>query len=388
MLIIALERITKLHASGKLNNQRARNPLNAEKSPRTVLHGFDCKPPPPKYEEKPKWNYPESDWGLMAKFSSQRSIYEAIYERERSQKRIEQEISQLREKNLEIIEKEIKKRQDNLEREKFERHQRDEEFERLEEMLSNPQKYSHIHAATNEGIPQSKQQNLDGHLLKDLHLHQPHLSEPSTPPARRFNPEKLNMQESSLFNKFGRSSRNQELLDKALTYALPHKNPPQIKSVNGNSDNSLLQIKKRTKRNLEVYEKNLLNNYQSLTEIPVANIRSLQETHPEVLAKYRTERAAEFIAKQGSSALKPPSHRLDIGTVAFRPGGILPAKSSSTPSNGKAKVRSSSEVPLPIEILSEELKKTESDIALQKLRIGLNSKPPKHYEKTKAKSQR
>jgi hypothetical protein len=355
-----------------LNQQRARNPLAAERSPRNGHYGFDPNPPPPQYPEKPRWNYPENDWGLMAKFGSQKQIYEQIYEREKSQKQVEQEISRLRAKNLEIIENELQKRQDQLQREKDEQLAKDREFHKFQEMVANPQKYSHMNASTHQRHHHHHYEDNDEILLKDLHARR------ESTPGIRFSPEKLNMKESSLFNKYGKSSKNQELLEKALNNTVPP----------SSSTSSLHQTKRQTKKNLDLYEKNLLNTYKTLSTVPVANIRSLQEDYPEVLKQYRTERAAEFISKQGNSALKPPPERNDLGTVAFRPGGILPAPKKAGDSTLKkthSKSQSLSDISLPLDILTEQLKKTEDEIAYQRVKIGLNKKPTKTFEKSSTK---
>jgi hypothetical protein len=70
-----------------------RNPLAAERSPRNDGQKFDTAVPvaPPEQE---RWKYPETDWGLMAQFSSQKDVYEAIYERERNHYKELQEVIQ------------------------------------------------------------------------------------------------------------------------------------------------------------------------------------------------------------------------------------------------------------------------------------------------------
>jgi hypothetical protein len=373
-------RITKLHEAGMIERKPERNPLNAEKSPRVNFNGFDFNPPKPR-EEKPRWVYPESDWGLMAKFNSQKQIYSAIYERERSQKQIEQEINQLREKNLKLIENEIQKRKEHIEKERLEQEEREREYKKMEDMIANPHKYAHMQnymsAHKENGINPKSDFELQEAIAKDLRdpkdrsgAHTPKVFKP------------LDMS-NSLFNKYGKSSRNHELLDKFL----PTTDDLPKGKVNSTELKSTL---KKSRKNLELFEKNLFNTYQTLSEVPVTNIRALEKDHPEVLAKFRAERAAEFVAKRGKSALEPPAPRNDLGTVAFRPGGILPAtttkhdeqnrstklnKSISSSSNGME-----ASLNLPVELLSQQLKKTEDEIAFQKVKIGLNSKKPKHYE--------
>lgn len=362
-----------------MNNRRARNPLAAEKSPRNEFYGFDFTPPPAQ-PEKERWHYPESDWGLMAKFQTQKQIYEALYERERSQKQVEQEIKRLREQNLQIIENELKKRQDLINKEKDEQKLKDQEFAHFQEMVSNPGKYAHMNASTTKHHQTSSNFD-DSALFADLHHKPQREKKPAATPVLKISPNKINMKESSLFNKFGKSSLNHDLLEKALNQTVP---PPSSSSA---SATSLHQTKRQTKKNLDIYEKNLLNTYKTLTNVPVANIKTLQENYPEVLKQYRTDRAAEFIAKQGTAAIQPPPHRDDIGTTAFRPGGVLPApkKAESTlkrTHGGGGGGGSTQDLSLPLDMLTQQLKKTEDDIAMQRLKIGLNTKPTKSYDKT------
>jgi hypothetical protein len=311
---------------GELQGKRARNPLNAEKSPRLDFHGFDVNPPPGR-EEKDRWVYPESDWGLMAKFQSQKPIYEAIYHRERSQKQVDQEIQRLREKNQRMIEDEIRKREEHLEHEKFLRQQKDAEFKKLGDMLANPGKYSHIQLQRQQQIVEySKNGGADDndHYLTDAiqkelngdnhHHHRGRKnskhSDNSTP---RVPYKPLDMNTNALFNKFGKSSVNQEMLDRYL-----HENN-QASTKPITDQKQLQKTMKKTKRNLDLYEKNLLNTYSSLSEIPVSNMRPLQKDHPEILAKYRADRAAEFVSKhdQVVALHSPPAA---VGTLPFRPG--------------------------------------------------------------------
>lgn len=111
-----------------VENTRDRNPLNAEKSPRRN-DAFEYRPPPGKAPEE-KWNYPESDWGLMAKFRSQKQIYDDIFHKEKEyQKRVDS-VASIRAENQRIIQEEFdrqkqlydvaKKRKDEQDKERFE----------------------------------------------------------------------------------------------------------------------------------------------------------------------------------------------------------------------------------------------------------------------------
>lgn len=110
-----------------VENARERNPLNAEKSPRRN-DAFEYRPPAGKVVEE-KWNYPESDWGLMAKFRSQAKIYDDIFQKEKEyQKRVDS-VASIRADNQRMIQDEFdrqkhlydvaKKRKDEADRERF-----------------------------------------------------------------------------------------------------------------------------------------------------------------------------------------------------------------------------------------------------------------------------
>ncbi|RYH05368.1 hypothetical protein EON65_44895 [archaeon] len=71
MNVLIWFRLARLQQTGQMVYKPSRNPLNAERSPRGEFKGFSFDPPPAT-PEKDRWNYPESDWGLMAKFSSQK----------------------------------------------------------------------------------------------------------------------------------------------------------------------------------------------------------------------------------------------------------------------------------------------------------------------------
>ena len=65
-------RINCARKNGTLKHKPSRNPLRAEATPRVDYKGFDYTPPPAAVVEVDRWVYPESDWGLMQKFDSQK----------------------------------------------------------------------------------------------------------------------------------------------------------------------------------------------------------------------------------------------------------------------------------------------------------------------------
>ena len=59
----------------------------------------------------------------------------------------------------------------------------------------------------------------------------------------------------------------------------------------------------------------------------ISTFKSIGEEHPEVLAEWRAKRAASFVAKHADPTHPPPAR--DMNRVSFRPGGILPAKTTA-----------------------------------------------------------
>lgn len=72
-------RIEVMRKHGTLPTKQVRNPMRAEKTPRRDDHGhFDFSIPTGRKELKDfhRWDYPESDFGLMGKFATQKDKYE------------------------------------------------------------------------------------------------------------------------------------------------------------------------------------------------------------------------------------------------------------------------------------------------------------------------
>ena len=86
--------INGMRKSGTLVFKPNRNPLRAEVTPRRDYKGFDYNPPPA-IPVPERWKYPETDWGLMLKFDSQKSIY---MELEETAKRCENNIREFKNK--------------------------------------------------------------------------------------------------------------------------------------------------------------------------------------------------------------------------------------------------------------------------------------------------
>jgi hypothetical protein len=62
--------------------------------------------------------------------------------------------------------------------------------------------------------------------------------------------------------------------------------------------------------------------FTSLYEQPISTFKSLGKSNPEVLEKWRAERAANFINELRGDPVHPPKHRL-VSKSAFRPPGLL-----------------------------------------------------------------
>lgn len=67
---------------GLLPLKSKRNPLVMERSPREKVKPFDFSVPP-KQPEEARWNYPEADLGILAKFPSQKEQFDLQREKER-----------------------------------------------------------------------------------------------------------------------------------------------------------------------------------------------------------------------------------------------------------------------------------------------------------------
>jgi hypothetical protein len=96
----SLERTAAINGkikSGTITYKQTRNPLRAEPTPRVDYKGFNYNPPeaPP---VKERWIYPETDWGLMLKFSSQKAIYQEL---EETAKRCDDRIREFKSKQSE-----------------------------------------------------------------------------------------------------------------------------------------------------------------------------------------------------------------------------------------------------------------------------------------------
>lgn len=139
----------------------------------------------------------------------------------------------------------------------------------------------------------------------------------------------------------------------------------------------------------------------SLIDFPVTSLKTLQSSHPEILAKLRAERAAKYVESL-NNPLYPPEYDHVSARGAFRPGGgtlkysntgefpelrvTHKKKSNSNNINGNNR-NTTPEEPLTTDRIKDNLKslvkileETDNEIAKQDLKIAL-SKKVKTYEK-------
>lgn len=303
--------------SGTITYKKTRNPLRAEPTPRVDYKGFNYNPPPaPKVEER--WIYPEQDWGLMLKFSSQKQIYQEL---EETAKRCDDRIAEFRNRQQE---------------------------------------------------PATGRQTAAGSMTQRESARTPKLDSPK---------ESTEVTESA-----------RKFLD----------------SVSG-------------------FETVPAKSSARQTEDATKNIKALKilraKNHPEIIEKYRAERAADFIRHQ-KHAFDAPTHR-DLPESGFKPGGgcvnmdkvrdqramkqeeqkrHMQMHRENATNKGKihgsgravmGSARGSGVAEAPVDTgrlkeqlstLLDQLNKTEDELGRQELKIALNHKTY-NYEREKKKSQ-
>lgn len=156
----------------------------------------------------------------------------------------------------------------------------------------------------------------------------------------------------------------------------------------------------------------------------ISIFKDVSAKHPEMLAEWRAQRAADFVSSH-KNAVDPPMRR-ELSTKSFRPGGILPATTAAgaaaaagrakktsmfgdtgsstaendvgsnnnsntsgdysntnnnTISHSKPNLTSSASLlSMNMQNLTKELKNTEEQLARQELKIKLNTRATKHFE--------
>lgn len=361
-----------------------RNPLNAEKSPRTDFTGFVFKPPESTIVEKPKWNYSDSDWGLMAQFRSQKDIYEQIYDRERRQKERECEVEQIKKENTYKIEEEIKRRRDKYDASRKAVEEEEQKFRKLDAILESPDQDTakhHHFSQHHQHHQENKRTIIDPELL------------------RLDNDDEGSRKTNSKFTKS--NNHNRTLSSSSSSSLIPMTaKPSKIGNVHDleilnqtlASSSSSLKSNKKTqsmmKQSLKQYEKSLITSHPKLTTFGASSLKELQTLAPEVMQEYRLERAKQFINNQGENALYPPqSSSMLLGggassTTAFRPAGIAivtkPPQQHEQHTTTKTN-RNNNNANIPVAYLQAELNKTEEAYSRQKLLISLQNSRTKSY---------
>lgn len=344
---------------GLLTHKKQRNPLAAERSPRGEFAGFDFSVPA-KAPDPERWQYPESDWGLLAKLKSQQPVYDVLLQRERDAPQMAIERERTKAENQAKIQAVIREQKAKLAQERAESIAQEKLMREREEMMENPQKY-HEKQLRLAAKSASSAVAIDSSIFG--------LDESDEPPRTQ--------------SKSGQPHRRSHVpLDHLL-------DPNHDKT----DHSSLDAVARSTKQNLRKI-KDELRAKEHLLDFKVSTIKEIQDKVPQVLKEYRADRAAQFIAKQGEKALKAPpkpyASNFYETVPPFRPGGILIASTKELQAQNKkvaaakaaygATQTTSSSSGLSLDTLHHELKKTEDMISRQKLTLALKTKPPKHYE--------
>ena len=149
---------------------------------------------------------------------------------------------------------------------------------------------------------------------------------------------------------------------------------------------------------------------KDISQLKVSTIRELNSSHPEVLAKWRAQRAAEFISTHKGAVDPPEPRRGPLHDTSFRPGGLSSIPGPEKPGSrgggaGRAGVRRqqggsgsnsgggsgggggfAALATADMSTLKAELKKTEDEIANQNLKLKLNTKPARSFQKVGGES--
>ena len=266
------ERADFLRNNGLIKQEVGRNPILAQKTPRKDKTFDNTVPEAPKLTER--WHYPETDWGLMAKFRSQKHIYDKLQSQENEYK------------------------------------------EKLQESIEN-----------------------------------------------KINNMKMN-------NDTIRTSRSN------IT----------ARDINGSDEITVENIINREPK-LASIKDNIKYQPNQLYEQKISNFRVVGKNNPEILAKWRAKRAADFVLTQ-NHPLEPPTSR-KLGDKLFKPAGTAPDEFVNKEFKIIKKKSKSSTIMEPVDTsrlqeklgnLMSALDQTQSEIEKQELKIALNNKT-KSYQR-------
>ncbi len=282
---------------------KPRNPLAAEKTPRKEKNfNFSVPAVPDNLRKVEKWNYPTEDYGLMAKFSSQQSVYNKIYEKK---KHFEDTVAKFRADKLNQV--------DN-----------------------------------NDDNNNNKNNNTENNTLNsEFKL----TSRIPTQPQISSRSDHLNT---------GRSTGRKTLNNDTITA----RDDIPLETVLDNTDPN------------------------NLYDSKISGFKGLAKYNPEILAKWRAKRAAEFVLEQ-KHPLDPPTAR-DLTARPFKPGGTIPVdpcgvgiktkyvskskKTNNMKANNVNTELSTSRMQGTLGELLEQLNQTQSEIERQELKIALKTK--------------
>ena len=321
----------------------------------------------------------------MARFGSQKQVYEAIYERERNHYKDVEEIRAAKIRNAAKVEEEMRKKNEQLKAEELKNAKEEKHFRKLEKMIENPL----LFAKHNHSMSREEKQQMHKELDGIIHEYDR---------QSRAERKALTATLGGMGGLEGRKSRSKDI-------DVEYFSDPKGESILDYSNKRTLTAS--TKLLLEKQERAWLAT-KDIADFKASQIRDMQiDGRPNVLQQYRAERAAKFIEQCGENAIKPPKPR-EVGETAFRPGGgvfdITQVKTAlgnkrnektmkksgslsstaggstarsgggnsnnSTPS--KLTMQSApSNASLPIAALQLELAKTEQQIDRQKLKMNL-----------------
>lgn len=255
------DRIEYMRLAGTLEQCPSRNPLRAEKTPRHKQLSCDdyAIPPLPDNLKQPKrWDYPESDWGLMAKFQSQKQIYDKIFA--------------MKQNYTDSVAK--------FQAEKAMTMQLEEEKNKMSTARGENNNDNVLNSARNgDGSSSSRLMNTARAVI-----------DPSSSDTSQLGSGRLNSSRVSIGND----------------------------SMSSSSSSSSLQSSMSSRRD-ESNVNNAQFNADDLYYQKISTMKSLQGVHPEILAKWRAKRASEFVVTQ-KHPLDPPTAR-DLTARPFKPGG-------------------------------------------------------------------
>lgn len=309
-----INRINRQRETGTLYHRPERNPLKAQATPRQDWKiGFEFAPPPAKPVSE-RWKYPDSDWGLMSKFSSQKKIYDEIFDKQRNYETEVAKFKKMKEENQAKIEAEWEK-------------------ERLKAALKKNWKEVDDPDAVDIGTGNERADGPDEDmqaLNKMIQEAQMHTSRSAVERHK-----KLDAQEKLLKKLGGQKGRIQVNL--------------------GPIDTS-----------------------KQITQYNMSTLKELQKHkgNHHVLTEWRATRAAKYVNRHEKTAVNPPVYRYTT-QEPFRPCGKNILRERSKPKfKSTYGIPTDCDYGVNMTISTTELKtklaQTEDQIEMQQLKIGLN----------------